>query len=203
MKNMTKTITIVATSHNESKWNRAFIQSMQMQTALYKHNELQNNWTAIIYNNGLCDDGELKHYCYGLKNIIYIESSVDTGNWGTANRQDIINKCQTDYILQTSIQDYFLPDAINYILRGLETEPDILLWNSINHLVGPCKVLDAKLEWSKLDWGNFAIKTSIAKQVGINHGNTYCADWNFINDCLTAKLIKTAKKLDYILTCHN
>ena len=171
-------------------------------------NQTNKNWYAEIRHNG----GSTQYWKEVMDRVpvdvakesklVWKQSSVDTGNWGTANRQQAIDECTTDYIIQTSVQDYWLPQAVQFILEGLESKPDILVWNSINHLVGKCQVLDAKLEWSKLDWGNFALKTSIAKQIPIRQ-TEYCADWLFVNDCIQKELIKTAKKLPYILTVHN
>jgi len=189
-------ITFVATAHYECGNKRIFIPSIL--------NQSSQNFNAIVFHNG--PDIEMRQWVNNqIDNKDYIKfknSSVDTGNYGCTNRQQAIEECKTEYIIQTSIQDYFLPQAVQFILQGLEAKPDILVWNSINHLVGPCKVLDAKLAWSKLDWGNFAMKTSIAKQLTIQ-GDQYCADWLFIKEALDKGLIKTAKKLPYVLTIHN
>lgn len=190
-------LTFIATAHNETWFNRSFINSIVAQTNC--------DFEAVIYHNG--HNKELREYIENevhLPQLRYRESETDTGSWGTRNRQVAINECKTEYIIQTSIQDYWLPQAVDYILKGLEQSPDILLWDSINHLVGPCQVLNAKMTWSKIDWGNFAIKTSIAKQMKIKHGE-YCSDWLFIKECIDRKLINPIKilKLNAILTIHN
>lgn len=193
-----KTLTIIATSHNEVVYNRAFVDSMEMQT------DKSKNWKAIVWNNG--ESEEMWNGVAEYSNrIIYKESEKDSEKWGTENRQQAINECDTDYIIQTSIQDYWLHQAMEYILKGLEKGPDILIWNSINHLISPCQILDAQVAWSKLDWGNFAIRTDIAKKIGIKHGEQYCADYLFIKDCLDSGLVDTKKilKINAILTIHN
>jgi len=184
-------VTFVATAHMEDRWHRSFIQSMKVQTD-------QSFWAEVIHN------GPMDDTWYTDGNIEVWDSEVNTGNWGTANRQTAIDECTTEYIIQTSVQDYWLPQAVEYINKVLkEQQPDILIFNSINHLVGPCMVLDAALEWSKVDWGNFAIRTDIAKKVGINYPSQYCADWLFIKDCIDSGLLKTVLKLDRVLTIHN
>lgn len=187
-------ITFVATAHNEPEYDRAFVTSMLAQTC--------QNFHATVFHNG--QNNDFCDYIRDLKvsNIEYNESEIDTGNWGTANRQTAIDECTTEYIIQTSVQDYWLPQAVEYILKGLESKPDMVIFNSINHLISPCNVLNAQLAWSKIDWGNFAIRTDIAKQIPIRQSE-YCADWLFINDAIQKGLIKTAKKLDNILTIHN
>ncbi len=197
-KSMKPLVTIVGPAHNEAKWNMPFIDSMRAQT--------NDRWKAVVFHNGY--NATLRDMIgfIGDERLTYNDSHVDSGNWGTANRQTTINECTTDYIIQSSIGDYWLPQAVESINKILEKDkPDILIWNSINHVVGPCLMLDAKLAWSKLDWGNFAIRTDIAKAVGINHGDQYCADWLFINDVLNSGYVNTDKilKLNAILTIHN
>jgi len=197
-----KLLTFIAPAHNEPDYDRAFVTSMLAQICQDFH--------AIVFHNG--PDKTFMSFWIQEQNVGWDEvhgdhiqfkqSGIDSGNWGTSNRQIAITECTTEYIIQTSISDYWLPQAVEYILKGLETKPDILVWNSVNHLVGPCRVLDAQLAWSKLDWGNFAIKTEIAKQVPIRQ-TEYCADWLFVKDCIDRGLIKTAKKLDALLTIHN
>ncbi len=200
-----KTVTFVATAHNEFPSNRVFIDSILNQTQKVS----EGGWKAVVWHNG--DWGHADHHTWNFKcdgfthQPEYKCSETDEGNWGTKNRQEAINECDTDYIIQTSVQDYWLPQAVEYILKGLETSPDILVWNSINHLVGPCQVLDAQLAWSKLDWGNFAIRTDIARKVGINHGDKYTADWLFMQDALNSGLVDKSKilKINAVLTIHN
>lgn len=187
-------VTFVACAHNE-RYNRPFHHCMLNQTC--------KDYKAIIWHNGPYYEGGFPDGTWNVSNTIqFRQSPIDTGNYGCANRQQAIDECTTDYIIQTSVQDVWMYQAVEFILKGLQDAPDILIWNSVNHLVGPCKVLDAQLAWSKLDWGNFAIRTDIAKQIPIRQ-TEYCADWLFVNDCIQKGLIKTAKKLNNILTIHN
>lgn len=192
-------ITFVATAHHEVSSHRPFIDSMLAQT--------DEMWDAIVYHNGPYAPNVWDFKCDGLKDQpVYKHSPTDTGDWGTANRQRAIDECTTNYIIQTSIQDYWLPQAVATINKLItDHKPDLILWNSINHVVGPCLVLDSKLEWSKVDWGNFAIRSDIAKYIGIRHGDKYTADWLFINDVLTSGLLDMTKviKTNAILTIHN
>lgn len=195
-KKMQSKLTIVATAHNEPSYNRMFIDSMLNQT--------DQNFKAIVFHNG--QNNELCDYIHGLKrdNILYQESETDTGLWGTVNRQTAIDECDTEYIIQTSIQDVWLPQSIHYINKTIDrTSVDIIYWDTINHIVGECKVLDGQLAWAHCDWGQFAIRTSIAKAVGVQRGAVYCGDWAFVEDCLNSGLIKTKCKLPLILNIHN
>lgn len=191
-------VEFIAVAHNEYEWNTPFFNAMLAQT--------DSNWKATVWHNGY--NMYMRSWVELLKDdrLIYRQSSVDSGNWGCANRQTAIDECKTEYIIQSSVQDYWLPQAVEYINKILtEQQPDILLWDSINHVVGPCLKLDGQLAWSKCDWGQFALRTSIAKQVGIKRGDVYCGDWAFVQDVLSSGLVDMNKiiKLPAIITCHN
>lgn len=202
-------LTLVAPAYQEKSYNMVFIDSMLNQTK-------QDGWKAVCIHNGeATPESAFRKKAVELYNRIQRdndnrwvieESKENTGKYGCDNRQTIVDTCDTEYILQTSIQDYWLSQSMEYIIGTLEkNKPDILIWNSINHLVGPCQVLNSELEWSKVDWGNFCIRTDIAKKVGINHGDAYCADWGFIVDVMQSGLVDKNKimKLPYVLTIHN
>lgn len=189
-------VTFVATAHFEEPWNTPFIDSIRSQK--------DPNWKTIIYHNG--HNNSLRDRIGFLMDdrITYLESEADEGNWGTANRQRAIDICNTPWIVQTSIQDYWLPEAVGYINNAIEkNKAEIIYWNSINHVVGPCLVLDGQLAWSKCDWGQFALRTPIAQKVGIKRGDVYCGDWAFVSEVLSSGLIKQTVKINGVLTCHN
>jgi len=190
---MESLITFIATAFNEPFYNKSFITSIMMQT--------DKNFNAIVWNNGLANipDNVIDN------DILYRSSERNTGNWGTANRQQAIDECTTEYIIQTSVQDYWLPQSVEYINKVLdEHKPDILIWNSVNHLVGPCQVLDSTVAWSKIDWGNFALRTDIARKVRIRQSE-YCSDFLYLQDLIQGGHIDPKKimKLPLLLTIHN
>lgn len=185
-------MTFCAMAHNEPTHNRLFIDSMLSQT--------NRNWQAIVFHNG--PNEELPKLLTDPR-FTYMQSEEDTGQWGTINRQWCIDNCDTKYIIQTSVQDYWLPQAVEMMHKALVQDPDIVLWNSINHLVGPCRVLEAELAWSRVDWGNFAIRAGIAKRIGIQHGTQFTADWLFIKDCIEEQLLRKIIRQPFVYTIHN
>lgn len=195
-------VTFVACAHNEPIHNRVFVDSIL--------NQIDKNWYTEVWHNGensfmwkdIIERVKIED-SHKSTNLVFKYSNSDRGSWGTFNREQAIQECTTDYIIQTSIQDYWLLQAtasINSILQ--EQKPDLLIWNSINHIVGPCKELDAKIEWGEIDWGNFAMRTDIAKQIKIKHGQ-YCADFFFVAEAVERGLVKKVLKLPLILTIHN
>ncbi len=185
-------ITVVATMHNEIDNAKMFIGCLLSQT--------NSDWKCIIYHNGpnprlseletLIDDRFIIKY-----------SDIDTGNWGTHNRNEAIKLCTTSHIIQTSIQDYYVPTAIQELSQYLDK--DFIYFNSINHLFGYHGILNCEPIPGFIDWGNFAIRTSIAKNVGIRHPKEFRADGLFVKDCIDSGLIKTTVKISKILTIHN
>lgn len=194
-------ITFIAPCYKEKYDYYTFIGSLLCQT--------NPNWKAIIYHNGV--DGayeahtackQILHYEPKLIDKISFEySEKNTGKWGCLNRQHCISDLvDTEYIVQTSIQDYWISNAVEEILKRTE---DFIYWNSVNHIVGYDKVLNSQPGIGSIDWGNFAIKTSIAKQVGITHPEAHAADGLFVSECMSKNLIKTQYKIPLILTVHN
>ncbi len=204
-------ITFIATAYEEQFDPFVFIGSMLCQS--------NRNWKAIIYNNGpnpwlrqIIDDAQSPHYRYfqSLKafiggfndpRIIYKESSENRGAWGCYNRQHALdNLVDTEYVVQTSVQDYWLPNAVDEILS--RQGHDFIFWNSIHHHLKH-DVLDCKTEINHIDWGNFAIKSRLARQIGIRHPESFTADGQFVRDCFDEGLIEHQVKIEKILTIHN
>ena len=189
-------ITFIAPSFNEESFNRPLVDSLICQT--------NPNWKVIIYNNG--QNSNLKEWAknYNDSRIIYLESENNTGYWGTYNRIDALqNSVDTKYVIQTSVQDYFLSWAVELILNRLkETNADICMWDSINHLAG-YEPLIVSLKQNYIDWGNFCLKTSIAKKLSISKPEEYCADWLTLEKGLQLNLFKVKTKIANILTIHN
>ena len=188
-------ITFIAPAFNEENDPYVFIGSMLCQ---------QNpNWKAIIYHNGPYT--RLRYFVdsFGDKRLIYMQSSTNTGAWGCYNRIDAINNVvETEFVIQTSIQDYWLPNAVACILEEAK-EHDFIYWNSINHLAGYENILDSEPKKDLIDWGNFAIKTSIAREVGIRQPEEFTADGLFVEDCMKSGLVLNPVKIKKVLTIHN
>lgn len=186
-------VTFIAPTYNEKYDIYMFCGSMLCQS--------NYNWKAIIYSNG--ENSHVREIVHKFQDerLIYHESEHNTGFWGCYNRINALeNIVNTELIVQTSIQDYFLPNTVDLILN--HREYDFIYWNSLHHYFGH-SLLDAGLHIGGIDWGNFAIKTSIARQVGINHPEAYDADGRFVMDCVNSGLIENRVKLDKILTIHN
>lgn len=177
---------------NETESARMFIAALKCQT--------NKDWECIIYHNGPYKDlpqieDLLDH------RFRFLQSETNTGYWGAYNRQSALELVNTSHLIQTSIHDYWMPCAVEQISKHLQH--DFVYWNSINHLFGYHMYLTCEPTPGLIDWGNYAIKTEIAKKVGIKYPKEFRADGLFVKDCLASGLVKTPIKLNRILTIHN
>lgn len=156
------------------------------------------NWKAIVYHNGF--NAVMRDQVINLDpRITYRESDTNTGMWGTLNRILALEEVTTDYVIQSSIQDYWVPWAVQTILSS---NASLIYFNSINHLIGP-QVLDCELQGGRVDWGNVAVRTPIAKAAGIPQPEAFAADWHTFEKILADNPYMTIEKISQVLTIHN
>lgn len=183
-------VTFVATAFEEKYESMALIGSLLAQKDL--------RWKLIIYGNKHSE--EIYNICQLINDsrITYKVAETNTGFWGCYNRRDAVyNMVDTEYVVQTSIQDYYLP---NTVLEILSANEDLIYWNTLhNHF--DWELLNTKLKINHIDWGCFAIKTELAKKVEIRIPNQAHADGQFVEDSLLAK--PTLRKIEKTLTIHN
>ena len=188
-------ITFVATAHLENAPNRPFIDSILAQK--------DPNWKAIIYHNG--PNKQLQEWIEAIDDsrLSYTESIVDNGNWGTANRADAIHQIvATDYIINTSIQDYYTQNAVQEINKMIEQGADLISWRGINHLFNFNEV-NGELAFGMIDWGQWCVKTEYIKKTGIVNGREFASDWFTLKAIIDSRQIKNYKKINSILHIHN
>lgn len=158
------------------------------------------NWKAIVWHDGPNDNMRTMVEGFNDPRISYREEEVNSGTWGVYNRIRSLDVVDTEYMIQTTVQEYYSP----VVVTAIETnkDADIVLWNVSHHHFG-YQTLDSQLAVKRIDWSNFAIKTEIAKQVGINHPKDFCADGMFIQDCVASGLIKKGVKIPRVLSVKN
>lgn len=199
-------ITFVAPAFNEPVERRPLIDSLIAQS--------NPTWKLIVYHNGPNSEYRAWVDSYNDSRIEYRESQTNTGAWGCYNRQHALETLEPGknleglYIVQTSIQDTYREDAVEWmhkILRDTNTTtriPDIILWDSINHLTGPDPLI-SEMAPGKIDWGNAAVRTSLAKLAGINFPEEFMADWLFFKTIMDIEPMWSMVKINEILTKHN
>lgn len=185
-------ITFLATAYKETIDAYQFISCLILQK--------NPKWRCIIH----CDEKnsyiEESIKFFNDERISVVSNETPTGVWGHFNRQKTLNDVNTEYIIQTSIQDYYTPNSVEVLLNELGN-CDMVIFNCIhNHF--NYNVLDSQPVRDRVDWGSFVIKTDIAKKVGINHPLKTNCDGLFVEECVKYPNIRI-KKINKILTVHN
>jgi hypothetical protein len=185
-------ITFLSTAYKETVDSYQFISSLMLQK--------NPNWKCIIH----CDEkNEYIEECVKFFNsdkitIIYNETS--TSYWGHYNRKKTLELIDTEFVIQTSIQDYYTPNTVSELMSNL-IDCDMVMFNCIhNHF--NYNVLDSIPIKCRIDWGSFVLRTDIAKKVGINQPESQYCDGIFVEECMKYPNIRT-KKINKVLTVHN
>lgn len=185
-------ITFIATSYKETYDAYMFISSLKLQT--------NNNWRCIIFNDGPNEFIKKVVDEFNDDRITYYESDVPMGSWGHYSRQTALNYVDTEFLIQTSIQDYYIPTTVEDILN-VSISNDLILFNCLhNHF--NYGILNSLPKINRVDWGCHAIRTSVAKNVGIQQPESSVCDGIFVENCLKYPGLRY-HKIEKILTTHN
>ena len=186
-------ITFVAAAYKETTEAMVFLSSLITQT--------NPNWKCIVY----CDapNEYIKKLIVSLNDsrIMYYENESPKGYWGHYNREYALqNLVGTDFVIQTSIQDYYCPIAVEEILRYSDKH-NFIFFDGVSHL-NYGQTLNTEPRKERIDWGNFAIRTAIAKRNGINNLESPTCDGEFVEECFKNYSIQWFKS-NKVLTFHN
>lgn len=185
-------ITFVATSYKEKYDPYQFISCLLLQT--------DPRWKCIICCDGQNDDVDKAVEFFNDSRISIYKELTAKGSWGHPNRKKALDELvDTEFVIQTSIQDYYLPNTVSSILEFKDY--DLVYFNCIHHSFN-YNILSSELIRCRIDWGSFAVRTSIAKSVGIQDVESSICDGLFAEKCAAYPDIKIGK-LDVILTVHN
>lgn len=157
------------------------------------------NWKAIIWHDEMHPRLKKIVEDFGDDRITYIETE-NRGAWGAYNRIDALELVDTEFVVQCTIQEYYIPMFINYIEANQSN--DFIYWPCTHHSFR-YEILNAEPKRAHIDWSNFAIRTHIARKVGINYPEAYMGDGLFVEDCIASGLIKKKVKINKILNIKN
>lgn len=186
-------ITIVVCAHQEKGYECPLVDAMLNQT--------NPNWHLLVYHNG--ENKGMKEWIQGYddERITYTESLMDTGQWGTNNRIDALERLvDTDWICNTSIQDYVVPTFIEQISKHKDTA-DFISWRALNHLFNYGET-NGEVAFAHIDWGQWATKTILLQKSEIQQPSQFSSDW-FTVEKLYKTSIRKPVKVDKILCIHN
>jgi len=186
-------ITFVATAYKEHYDPYMFISSLLLQT--------NKNWKCIVYCDGYNEHIKNIVTNFNDERIVYINSETNTGTWGHFNRLDSLNRLiDTEFFIQTSIQDYYLPNTVDLILND-SNNFDFIHFNCLHNHIN-YELLNTTPNIGQIDWGCYAVRTSVGKIVGINRPDYSGCDGFFAEELMRFPNIRV-KKINKILTIHN
>jgi hypothetical protein len=186
-------ITFVATAYQEYYDPYMFISSLLLQT--------NPNWKCIVYCDG--PNEHIQNIVNQLKDprVSYTHSETNTGIFGHFNRADSVNRLiDTEFFIQTSIQDYYLPNTVEMLINETK-DYDFIYFNCLHNHYN-YDILNTSPNVCKIDWGCYAVRTSIGKAVGITEPENGVCDGIFAEALVEYPGVRV-KKIDKILTVHN
>jgi hypothetical protein len=185
-------ITFVAAAYKETTDAYMFLSSLIIQT--------NQRWKCIVYADAPNNYIKTAIETLNDSRISYVENKTSTGFWGHYNRKKALYELVgTEFVINTSIQDYYTPNAVAEILNY--QDHDFIFFNCV-HCHYQHHILQSEPKRGHIDWGSFAVKTSIAKQVGIREPESSMCDGIFVENCFARGNLK-ATKIGKILTVHN
>ena len=181
-------IKIVATYYQQQKEVWVLIHSLLNQT--YK------DWNLYICSNG--DESVLQLPITDKR--IHVEMFAPTGFWGCYNREYMRTRVEDeDYLINCSVEDYYAPTTLEEIAKRNE---DFVWFDfSHHHFKYNSSSIESEPSVGAIDWGNFAVKGKVAKQVPIRNCESYTADGEWVEDIMKLKLTK--HKIKKILFVKN
>lgn len=188
-------ITFIATAYDETLKANTFINSLLLQT--------DEAWKCIIFADG--GNSYIKDIVEKLKDprISYYESEKVKGCWGNANRKHALDWIvDTEFVIPgASIQDYYIPTLVQEINKYVK-EYDFVYYDCIHHSKD-YDSLDTSLRAGEIDWGSFALRTSIAKETDIIDFCNPLTDGYFVERCLEKHPNLKHIKIKKYLFIHN
>lgn len=174
----------------------AVISSLIMQT--YK------DWKLILIHDGP-GEGEIVSYVQALNDdrITYEETPVHNGHWGHAIRSEYINKAQSDFIVITNPDNYYVPVFLEYMLKPFGNTNIVATYCS--HMVHSYRdwvTQTCMLARGHVDCGGVMLRTKQAQEVGwksLDHS----ADWIFFADIIKRFGQKSFQVVKGTLLVHN
>jgi hypothetical protein len=186
-------VTFLATAYGEKYDAHMFVGALLCQT--------NPSWKLIVYHDGPNPSMQRIVASFGDSRITYKESPARVGSWGAPNRIDALHTMvDTEYVVQSSVQDYWCPTIVEEIAS--QRPADFIYWNSV-HYSRDYTLLEVEPKVGSIDWGNFAIKTELARKIGINNPESYTADGEFVLDAMRSPYVHTKAKIAKILTIKN
>ena len=129
-------------------------------------------------------------------------------DWGHTPRLYGLENATEEWIVMSGDDNYYTPNFVNEFIQNIDNNTNFIYCDMLhNHNTthtSAYKYFVSKPEINYIDIGNFATRTSFAKQISFNRGS-YAADGEFVEKYITTfcKENNNIKKIEKALYIHN
>lgn len=193
------TFSIVVPTYKGSYKLEVFINCFLAQTC--------NDWNLIIVSDGEEKETESIINKYPYNNISYYHTDIRHNNFGHSPRELGLKLSCSEWTILSGFDNYYVPTFIETFKKVQDESVDFIYCDFVlNHKRGgiPYTHINSKLQRGYIDIGNFAVRTTLLKEVGFSFRN-YAADWTLVNHLLPEITKRQTKiiKIPQILYVHN
>lgn len=176
--NTERKLHIICTVYKKALELGLFINSFLLQT--------NPNWILHFVHDGPATN-EIKTVISNCKDnrVMFQETKKVNGHYGHPNRNLLLNSIvvkDTDYILITNEDNYYVPVFVEYMLKETVGKPVGIVYCNMVHSYLKYSILNTKLIKNKIDCGSFIVLASVAKKAGFNE-IVHNADGIYIEEC--------------------
>jgi hypothetical protein len=176
--NTERKLHIICTVYKKALELGLFINSFLLQT--------NPNWILHFVHDGPATN-EIKTVISNCNDnrVMFQETKKVNGHYGHPNRNLLLNSIvvkDTDYILITNEDNYYVPVFVEYMLKETVGKPVGIVYCNMVHSYLKYSILNTKLIKNKIDCGSFIVLASVAKKAGFNE-IVHNADGIYIEEC--------------------
>lgn len=169
--------------------------------------QTHTNWELILIHDGP-NETRLKDLITDPR-IKLIETNERGGNWGHHLRRYCLENLDTlsphsDYVVITNADNYHVPVYTEYLLRGLENNPNAVAayCSDMVHSYKAWEVIPCSLKLGFIDCAGVMVRKRIACEVGWRD-NQHSSDWTYFNDIIQKHGADKWVKIPGCLLIHN
>jgi glycosyltransferase involved in cell wall biosynthesis len=183
-------IEFIIPTYNRFNELRVLLSSLIVQT--------NNNWKATV----VIDDAKIWNEVPIIHpQIEYICTGRRYNDWGHTPRELGKQRSESEYIIMTGDDNYYMPTLVEEIIKIVITNPAIVYWNMVHNYFG-YSIFNCNLASWQIDMGSFATRNDIAKQIHLRI-DKIDADGYFIEEYKHKFPHENSIKIDKILFIHN
>ncbi len=139
----------------------------------------------IIYDGPIPEDIWAVLNLYNDARLWFDYTEVRTENYGHLNRKAKLEEAEssdTDFILMTNDDNYYVPVFIDYFLKEITSDVGFVYCDSV-HSHFEYNLHKTKVKVDHIDIGSFIVRADMAKMAGF-HNITFNADGEYAEACL-------------------